>query len=106
MPLHFQKLIKIKYPNDIKILTKYSTVLRKFIPFEKTESIYFYILLYCLWWVANTDQYDSNARRRINIDVDAGYFEIILCEYRDKMNQMNQNEYTYLSDDFNFVKNA
>jgi hypothetical protein len=55
-----------------------------------------------LFELSLTSRYDSDARRRINLDVDDLYFfNIIICKYRDNV---NINEYTFLSNDFTFIK--
>ena len=38
---------------DIENINNYINKLRKFFPLEKTNTNYFYILLYCFWWIAN-----------------------------------------------------
>jgi hypothetical protein len=49
-----------------------------------------------------TSQYDSDTRRRIELDVDDfDFFNNIICKYRDNV---NMNEYTYKCNEFNFVK--
>jgi len=46
--------------------------------------------------------YDSDARRRIELDVDnLHFFNYIICKYR---HHTNINQYTYLCNDFSFVK--
>ena len=52
-----------------------------------------------------TDQFDSDLRRRVNINIYSDYFTefINICKYNSKV-QNKLTEYTYISRDFEFMK--
>ena len=52
----FGDVLKKISNNDKKTLIRYISNVRKYNPLEKTDEIYFHILLYCLWWLADTDK--------------------------------------------------
>ena len=55
-----------------------------------------------LFELSLTKKYDSDTRRRIELDVnDLDFFNNIICKYK---NNILFDEYTYISNDFNFVK--
>ena len=57
-----------------------------------------------LFELSLTEQYDNDTRKRIELDVDnLEFFDNILSNYKKKMNKY-MNEYTYMSNNFNFIK--
>ena len=57
-----------------------------------------------LFELSLTDKYDSDLRRRLEIDADSEFFNDIVKNYGYLLSNSNVNEYVYLSNDLEFVK--